>query len=89
MTRLTENTRAKLMFLHGLAMITLGLALFYVRATKTNLLFYVFGGAFAVMLVVASPALYRSRGFALFGRGLRFAFGHWIDTGCQSLRASK
>ena len=54
MTRLTENTRAKLMFAHGLAMLTLGFALFYIRATMTNLFFYVFGGAFALLLVAAS-----------------------------------
>ena len=35
-------------------MIGLGLALFYIRATMTNLMFYVFGGAFALLLVAAS-----------------------------------
>jgi hypothetical protein len=54
MTRLTENTRAKLMMAHGLAMLTLGFTLFYIRATMTNLYFYVFGGAFALLLVAAS-----------------------------------
>ena len=54
MTRMSENTRGKLMMAHGLAMLTLGFALFYIRATMTNLFFYVFGGAFALMLVAAS-----------------------------------
>ena len=54
MIRLTENTRAKLMLIHGCTMLALGLALFYLRATMTNLFFYVFGGAFALLLVAAS-----------------------------------
>ena len=54
MIRLTENTRARLMLIHGLTMLALGLALFYIRSTMTNLFFYVFGGAFALLLVAAS-----------------------------------
>jgi hypothetical protein len=54
MIRWTENTRAKLMLIHGFAMLALGLALFYIRATMTNFFFYVFGGAFALLLVAAS-----------------------------------
>jgi hypothetical protein len=54
MIQLTENTRARLMLIHGYVMLALGLALFYVRATMTNLFFYVFGGAFALLLVAAS-----------------------------------
>jgi hypothetical protein len=54
MIRLTESTRAKLMLVHGCAMLALGLALFYLRATMTNLFFYVFGGAVALLLVAAS-----------------------------------
>lgn len=54
MIRLTENTRIRLMAIHGWTMLGLGLALFYVRATMTNLLFYVVGGAFALLLVAAS-----------------------------------
>jgi hypothetical protein len=54
MIRLTESTRIKLMAIHGWTMLGLGLALFYVRATMTNLLFYVVGGAFAMLLVAAS-----------------------------------
>ena len=54
MIRLTENTRARLMLIHGCAMLALGLALFYVRATMTNLFFYVLGGAIALLLVAAS-----------------------------------
>jgi hypothetical protein len=54
MIRLTENTRARLMLIHGCTMLALGLGLFYIRATMTNLLFYVFGGAFAMLLVAAS-----------------------------------
>jgi hypothetical protein len=42
------------MTIHGFAMLALGLALFYIRATMTNLLFYVIGGAFALLLVAAS-----------------------------------
>ena len=42
------------MMIHGYAMLALGLALFYVRATMTNLFFYVFGGAVALLLVAAS-----------------------------------
>jgi uncharacterized membrane protein HdeD (DUF308 family) len=54
MIRLTENKRARLMLVHGCTMLALGLVLFYIRATMTNLLFYVFGGAFAMLLVAAS-----------------------------------
>jgi len=54
MIRLTENTGARFMLIHGYAMLALGLALFYVRATMTNLFFYVFGGALALLLVAAS-----------------------------------
>ena len=42
------------MTIHGFAMLALGMSLFYIRATMTNLLFYVFGGAFALLLVAAS-----------------------------------
>jgi len=42
------------MLIHGCAMLALGLALFYLRATMTNLFFYVLGGAFALLLVAAS-----------------------------------
>ena len=54
MIPLTENTRARLMVTHGYVMVGLGLALFYLRATMTNLFFYVFGGAFALLLVAGS-----------------------------------
>jgi hypothetical protein len=54
MIRLKAKTRARLMTIHGFAMLALGLELFYIRATMTNLLFYVFGGAFAMLLVAAS-----------------------------------
>ena len=54
MIRLTENTRARLMIFHGFAMLALGLGLLYIRATMSNLFFYVFGGAFALLLVAAS-----------------------------------
>lgn len=52
--RLTEKTRERLMLVHGCSMLLLGLALFYIRATMTSLFFYVFGGAFAFLLVAAS-----------------------------------
>ena len=54
MFRLNEIRRAKLMTIHGFAMLALGLSLFYIRATMTNLLFYVFGSAFALLLVAGS-----------------------------------
>jgi hypothetical protein len=54
MMRLTENIRARLMLIHGYTMLALGLALFFIRATMTNLFFYVFGGAFSLLLVAAS-----------------------------------
>jgi hypothetical protein len=54
MIRLKAKTRARLMTIHGFAMLALGLELFYIRATMTNLFFYVFGGAFAMLLVAAS-----------------------------------
>jgi hypothetical protein len=54
MIRLNETTRAKLMTIHGFAMLALGLSLFYIRATMTPFMFYVFGGAFAMLLVAAS-----------------------------------
>ena len=54
MLRLTEKTRKRLMLLHGCSMLLLGLALFYIRATMTNLFFYIFGGAIALLLVAAS-----------------------------------
>jgi hypothetical protein len=54
MIRLTENTRITLMVIHGWTMLGLGLALFYIRATMTNLLFNVIGGALALLLVAAS-----------------------------------
>jgi Short repeat of unknown function (DUF308) len=54
MIRLTESTRARLMLTHGYTMVALGLALFYIRATMTNVFFYVFGGAFALLLVAGS-----------------------------------
>jgi hypothetical protein len=42
------------MTIHGFTMLAMGLALFYVRATMTNLFFYVIGGAFSLLLVTAS-----------------------------------
>jgi hypothetical protein len=54
MIRLTENTRITLMVIHGWTMLGLGLALFYIRSTMTNLLFNVIGGALALLLVAAS-----------------------------------
>ena len=54
MIPLTENTRVKLMTVHGLAMLALGTALFYIRTTMTDLFSYVFGGALAVLLIASS-----------------------------------
>ena len=42
------------MLTHGYTMVAVGLALFYIRATMTNVFFYVFGGAFALLLVAGS-----------------------------------
>jgi hypothetical protein len=42
------------MLIHGLAMIALGLGIYYVRSTMTDLLFYVIGGALASLLVAAA-----------------------------------
>jgi hypothetical protein len=54
MLRLNENTRVKLMTIHGFAMLALGLSLFYIRSTMTNSWFYIVEGAFAMLLVAAS-----------------------------------
>ncbi len=57
MLRLTANQRLRLMVVHGYTLVGLGLALFYIRSTMTNLLFSVFGGALALLLVTASLLL--------------------------------
>jgi hypothetical protein len=57
MIRMREVTRARLMATHGFAMLGLGLGLFYIRAMMTNLFYYVFGCAFALLLVAASLLL--------------------------------
>ena len=44
----------KVMILHGFTMLALGLGLFYIRASMTEPLFYVLGGAFSALLVAAS-----------------------------------
>ncbi len=44
----------KVMALHGFTMLALGLGLFYLRASMTEPLFYVLGGAFSASLVAAS-----------------------------------
>jgi hypothetical protein len=54
MLRLNENTRVKLMTIHGFAMLALGLSLFYIRSTMTHSWFYIFDGAYALLLVAAS-----------------------------------
>lgn len=54
MLQLNENTRVKLMRIHGFAMLALGLSLFYIRSTMTNSWFYIVEGAFAMLLVAAS-----------------------------------
>lgn len=51
---MTLNTRLTLIVAHGVAMIGVGLALLYVRATMTNIVFDVFGTIFALLLVAAS-----------------------------------
>ena len=54
MTRLTKEARVRLMTIHGIAMLTVGLVLFYLRSIMTSLFSYAFGGAFAVLLIAAS-----------------------------------
>ena len=54
MFRLNENTRVKTDDNSRFRNVGTGAGLFYIRATMTNLLFYVFGGAFAMLLVAAS-----------------------------------
>ena len=79
MMRLTESTRARLMLTHGYTMLALGLALFYIRATMTNLFFYVFGGAFALLLVAGSLLF-------IAGCGLDLRGGPWLPPGEQAAR---
>jgi hypothetical protein len=57
MIRLKESARVKVMTLHGFIMLALGLGLFYLRASMTEPLFYVLGGAFTALLVAASLLL--------------------------------
>lgn len=52
--RMTLNGRLTLLLAHGVGMVGIGLALFYIRATMTNLIFDTFGAIFALMLVAAS-----------------------------------
>jgi hypothetical protein len=54
MIRLKGTTRAWLMIMHGVAMVALGLELFYIRAAMTNRFYIVFGFALAMLLVAAS-----------------------------------
>lgn len=57
MIRLKESARVRLMTVHGFIMLALGLGLFYLRASMTEPLFYVLGGAFTASLVAASLLL--------------------------------
>jgi hypothetical protein len=52
MAAIKETTRARLMMLHALAMLVLGMLLFYVRDTMQ--FFYAFGCALAMLLIAAS-----------------------------------
>jgi hypothetical protein len=54
MIRLKAATRSWLMIMHGVAMVALGLELFYIRAAMTNRFYVVFGFALAMLLVAAS-----------------------------------
>ena len=54
MIRSTESARVRLVTANGFIMLALGLALFYIRSSMTELLFYVLGGAFTLLLVAAS-----------------------------------
>ena len=54
MIRLKEATRSWLMIMHGVAMVALGLELFYIREAMTNRFYDVFGFALAMLLVAAS-----------------------------------
>jgi hypothetical protein len=55
MRSMKEPTRAKLMMLHGLTMMMLGMLLFHVRDMMGTL--YAFGCAFAMLLVTGSLIL--------------------------------
>ena len=57
MIRLKANTRVKLMTINAFVLFALGLGLFYIRATMTTVLFYVFGEIFALALVAAALLL--------------------------------
>jgi hypothetical protein len=48
------QTRLTLMTVHGIVMVLIGLALFWIRAVMTNVIFDVLGSTFALMLLVAS-----------------------------------
>jgi len=54
MTNLYGNRHVRLVALHGLTMILLGLAVFYVRNTMTNIFFDFIGGLLAFLLIAAS-----------------------------------
>jgi hypothetical protein len=54
MIQLPESLRARLMLIHGCTTVALGLMLLYVSGTMTNLLFDLFGGAIAMLLLAAS-----------------------------------
>ena len=55
--RMTLNGRLALLMAHGVEMVGIGLALFYVRATMTNFIYDIFGSIFALMLIAASLLL--------------------------------
>jgi hypothetical protein len=54
MIRLPENTRVRLMTIHGFAMLALGLGLFYLRSMMTHLFSYALGGALAALAIASS-----------------------------------
>jgi hypothetical protein len=55
--RMTLNGRLTLLIAHGIGMVGIGLALFYVRATMTNVIFDICGSIIVLMLVAASLLL--------------------------------
>jgi uncharacterized membrane protein HdeD (DUF308 family) len=51
---MSVSIRFTLVVVHGIAMLALGLAILYIRATMTNIVFEAFGSIFALLLIAAS-----------------------------------
>jgi uncharacterized membrane protein HdeD (DUF308 family) len=68
---MTLNGALTVLTTNGIAMLGIGLALLYIRATMTNVIFDVFGAVFALMLVAASLLLSALLDFVCLA-GMRF-----------------